>query len=160
MHLPEPRGPLSAALCADLGSRTTLSPRTAEAERALRPPADPVDVLTDDDVQLSLAICYELHYRGFDGVDDGWEWAPDLLAVRQGLERRHLAALQALVPVPQLPDGPVDEQLAAVIAADDGPSLSRWLARNGDLGHWREYLAVRSVYHLKEGDPHSFAIPG
>jgi hypothetical protein len=118
-----------------------------------------VDVLTDDDVQLTLAICYELHYRGFDRVDDGWEWAPDLLAVRQGLERRHLAALQALVPVPQLPDGPVDEQLAAVIAADDGPSLSRWLARNGDLGHWREYLAVRSVYHLKEGDPHSFAIP-
>ena len=38
-------------------------------------------------------------------------------------------------------------------------SLSRWLARNGDLAQWREYLAVRSVYHLKEGDPHTFAVP-
>jgi hypothetical protein len=159
MHLPEPRGPLSAALCADLAHRTTSSPVPAEVARALRQQAAPVGVLTDDDVQLSLAICYELHYRGFDGVDDDWEWDPGLLAVRRELERRHLAGLRALVPVPQVPDGPIDQQLEALIAADDGPSLSRWLAREGDLGHWREYLAVRSVYHLKEGDPHSFAIP-
>src|SRR4051794_35592589 len=158
MRLPEPRGPLSAVLCADLAG-TTLSSRTAELARSLPSPADPAELLRDDDVQLSLAICYELHYRGFDGVDDGWEWDPDLLEVRRELERRHLAALQALVPAPQVPDGPVDQQLAAVIAADDGPSLSRWLARNGDLEQWREYLTVRSVYHLKEGDPHSFAIP-
>ncbi len=159
MHLPEPRGPLSAALCADLSGGTSLSSRTAEVARALPEPADPLDVLRDDDVQLSLAICYELHYRGFDGVDDGWEWDPELLAVRRELERRHLAGLHALVSIPEVPDGPVDQQLAAVIAADDGPSLSRWLARSGELQHWREYLTVRSVYHLKEGDPHSFAIP-
>jgi hypothetical protein len=159
MHLPEPRGPLSAALRADLTSGTALSSETAELARALPAPADPAEVLRDDDVQLSLAICYELHYRGFDGVDDGWEWDPGLLGVRQELERCHLAGLQALVPAPQVSDGPVDQQLAAVIAADDGPSLSRWLAHNGDLEQWREYLTVRSVYHLKEGDPHSFAIP-
>jgi hypothetical protein len=159
MHLPEPRGPLSEALCADLAGGPALSSRTSELARALPEPADLTDVLRDDDVQLSLAICYELHYRGFDGVDDGWEWDPDLLGVRRELERRHLAGLRALVPAPQVPDGPVDQQLAAVIAADDGPSLSRWLARHGDLEQWREYLTVRSVYHLKEGDPHSFAIP-
>ena len=148
MYLPEPRGLLSAALRADLAGGTTLSPRTAELARALPRPADPADVLRDDDVQLALAICYELHYRGFEGVDDAWEWDPDLLGVRRELERLHLAGLQALVPVPQVPPGPVDEQLAAVIAADDGPSLSRWLARHGELEHWREYLTVRSVYHL------------
>src|SRR4051794_24993318 len=101
MQLPKPRGPLSAALRADLAVGTTLSARTAELARTLPFPADPDDVLRDDDVQLSLAICYELHYRGFDGVDDGWEWDPALLGVRRELERRHLAGLRALAPVPQ-----------------------------------------------------------
>ena len=149
---------MSAALVVDLPG-VAWSPSTAQVARALPRPADPVAALTDDDLQLSLAICYELHYRGFDGVDAGWEWDPDLLGVRRELEHRHLAALHALVPAPQVTDEPIDQQLAAVIAADDGPSLSRWLAAHGDLEHWREYLTVRSVYHLKEGDPHSFAIP-
>ena len=159
MQLPEPRGPLSAALSADLAGGTALSPATQHLARSLPAATDATAVLTDDDLQLSLAICYELHYRGFDGVDEDWEWEPDLLALRRELEQRHLAALRALVPAPQVSGGPIDEQLAAVIAADDGPSLSRWLARHGQLEHWREYLTVRSVYHLKEGDPHSFAIP-
>ena len=159
MRLPEPRGPLSAALFADLAGGTALSPRTLELARKLPGAASPADVLSDDDVQLSLAVCYELHYRGFDGVDDAWEWDPDLLAVRRELEERHLAGLRALAPVPEVPAGSIDQQLEAVIAADDGPSLSRWLSRHGGIEQWREYLAVRSVYHLKEGDPHSFAIP-
>jgi hypothetical protein len=33
------------------------------------------------------------------------------------------------------------------------------MAKKGSLEQWREYLTLRSVYHLKEGDPHSFAIP-
>jgi hypothetical protein len=33
------------------------------------------------------------------------------------------------------------------------------MAKSGTLEQWREYLALRSVYHLKEGDPHTFAIP-
>ena len=81
MRLPEPRGPLSAALCADLTGGSTLSARTAELARALPEPAGSAQVLRDDDVQLALAICYELHYRGFDGVDDAWEWDPALLEV-------------------------------------------------------------------------------
>jgi Iron-containing redox enzyme len=159
MRLPEPRGPLSAALLTDLADGTTLRPATVASAGALLIPADPTAVLTDDDVQLSLAVCYELHYRGFDDVDEGWEWDPDLLALRRELEQRHLAGLRALVPAPEVTDDPIDQQLAAVIAADDGPSLSRWLAKDGQLEHWREYLTLRSVYHLKEGDPHSFAIP-
>ncbi len=157
MHLPAARGPLSEALVGDLATRPALSARTLETAARL---ADaPATVLTDEDLQLSLAVCYELHYRGFDEVDDAWEWDPQLIGLRSGLERLHLSALRALVgPVP-VTDEPIDVQLAAAIAEDDGPSLSKFMAREGSLEQWREYLTLRSVYHLKEGDPHTFAIP-
>jgi hypothetical protein len=157
MQLPEPRGPLSEALSHDLATGTTLS--AASVKRADRLGEVPASALTDEDLQLSLAVCYELHYRGFDGVSDEWEWDPTLLRLRAGLEKRHLGALRELVgPVPVTGD-PIDRQLTAVIAADDGPSLSAYMAKQGTLEQWREYLTLRSVYHLKEGDPHTFAIP-
>ena len=34
------------------------------------------------DLQLALYMCYELHYRGFAGVDPTWEWNPGLLHLR------------------------------------------------------------------------------
>jgi hypothetical protein len=157
MHLPEPRGPLSEGLGQDLATRTTLSATTIE--RAGRVAAGRTDALTDEDLQLSLAICYELHYRGFDGVPDDWEWDPELIRLRSGLERRHLTALRGVVGPVTTTDEPIDRQLAALIAADDGPSLSAYMARHGTLEQWREYLTLRSVYHLKEGDPHTFAVP-
>jgi hypothetical protein len=152
MQLPEPRGPLSAALRRALtGDGAVPSPTTAAAADG--------DPLLDEDLQLGLAIAYELHYRGFDGVDDGWEWDPDLLALRASLERRHLAALERLTGRPEPSGEPVDRDLSALIAADDGPSLSAYMARHGTLEQWREYLTLRSVYHLKEADPHTFAVP-
>jgi hypothetical protein len=36
--------------------------------------------------------------------------------------------------------------------------LSRFLERRADLGQWREFLTHRSVYQLKEADPHAFGI--
>lgn len=157
MRLPKSRGPVSAALSADLTAGSTLSSRTLAAAEGLA--ASATDPLTDEDLQLTLAICYELHYRGFDGVDDAWEWDPELLRLRALLEQRHLAALRALVTPVEVTDEPVDQQLTAVIAADDGPSLSRYLAKHGTREQWQEYLTLRSVYHLKEGDPHTWAIP-
>jgi hypothetical protein len=115
--------------------------------------------LTSEDLQISLAVCYELHYRGFDGVSADWEWDPALIGLRSGLERRHLTALRELVGRVPVTEESVDRQLAALIAADDGPSLSSFMAKQGTLEQWREYLTLRSVYHLKEGDPHTFAIP-
>ena len=156
MRLPDPRGPLSTALFADqVGG--TLSPATiAQADRTA---ASGTGAFSDDDLQISLAVCYELHYRGFDGVSEDWEWDPALIGLRAGLEQRHLAALRELVgPLPTSGD-PVDRQLTALIAADDGPSLSSYMAKQGTLEQWREYLTIRSVYHLKEGDPHTFAVP-
>jgi hypothetical protein len=157
MHLPEPRGPLSEALCRDLATRPALSATTIE--RADLVAAGGPCALTDEDLQISLAVLYELHYRGFDGVSEDWEWDPTLLRLRAGLERRHLAALRHLVGPIEVTDESIDRQLAALIAADDSPSLSSFMAKQGTLEQWREYLALRSVYHLKEADPHTFAIP-
>ncbi|MGY2079511.1 iron-containing redox enzyme family protein [Modestobacter sp. SYSU DS0657] len=160
MRLPKPRGPLSAALFADL-TGGSIGPATVATAEALLDAlgAATADPLTDEDLQLSLAVCYELHYQGFDDVDDAWEWDPELLRLRALLEAVHLRALQALVPAVDLPEDTVDRQLTAVIEADDGPSLSRYMAKQGTADQWREYLTVRSVYHLKEGDPHTWAIP-
>src|ERR687894_1523433 len=156
LRLPEPRGPLTSALCTDLTSGT-LAPATVElAERTAAAATDP---LADEDLQLALGICYELHYRGFDDVGEDWEWDPELLRLRAHLERAHTAALRALVGELEVTDEPVDRQLTALIAADDGPSLSSYMSRSGSLEQWREYLTLRSVYHLKEADPHTFAIP-
>jgi hypothetical protein len=157
MRLPEPRGPLGDALARDLTTRSDLSVATRECAERLD--AGPAGALVDDDLQLSLAVCYELHYRGFDGVPEDWEWNPELLRLRAGLERAHLAALRALVGEVAVSSDPVDRQLTALIAADDGPSLSAYMAKHGTLEQWREYLALRSVYHLKEADPHTFAVP-
>jgi Iron-containing redox enzyme len=157
MRLPEPRGPLSEGLLHDLARRPALSAGTVG--RGDRVAAAGADAFADDDLQISLAVCYELHYRGFDGVSEDWEWDPALIRLRAGLERRHLAALRELVGPPAPTGESVDRQLAALIAADDGPSLSSFLSKQGTLEQWREYLTLRSVYHLKEGDPHTFAVP-
>ena len=62
------------------------------------------DPLGDDDLQLALYLCFELHYRCFAGVDPAWEWRPDLLAVRAVLEEAFFDALEAEVG----PGEPVD----------------------------------------------------
>src|SRR3712207_248516 len=94
MRLPEPRGPLTSALCTDLTSGT-LAPATIEL--AERTAAAATAALVDEDLQLALAVCYELHYRGFDDVGEDWEWDPELLRLRAHLERAHTVALRALV---------------------------------------------------------------
>ncbi|MGY1671245.1 iron-containing redox enzyme family protein [Geodermatophilus sp. SYSU D00710] len=156
MRVPESRGPLTAALGDDLLAGEVAAATVELARETAQAAAAP---LLDDDLQVALAVCYELHYRGFDGVDDALEWDPDLITLRGHLERRHLAALRELTGPTVATGDPVDRQLAALIAADGGPSLSRYMARHGTPEQWREYLTLRSVYHLKEGDPHTFAVP-
>src|SRR3954468_3905663 len=77
-RLPEPRGALShLVLDALRGQARTLAPLDLPA---------PPDPLGDDDLPLALYCLYELHYRGFDGVDERWEWEPSVLALRSVLE--------------------------------------------------------------------------
>jgi hypothetical protein len=149
MHLPSPRGPLSAQLIEHLRHPPHPLGET---------PIGDDDPLRGEDLPLSLAILYELHYRSFDEVDDRWEWEPGLLALRARLERRMHRALADEVVAPAA-TGDVAQQLIAMVEADDSPSLSRHLARHGTLDQFREFVVHRSAYHLKEADPHTWAIP-
>ena len=80
-RLPRPRGPISEQLFAALRRAPEEPPRLPAPDPDVRPEAD-------EDLQLALYCCYELHYRGFDEVDERWEWAPGLLAARSALEAR------------------------------------------------------------------------
>ncbi|MFI9341983.1 iron-containing redox enzyme family protein [Streptomyces sp. NPDC052773] len=144
--LPTPRGPLSAAVADRL--RAAGPPPGAEQIAA----ADPYG----DDLQLALYLCYELHYRGFAGVDPEHEWDPELLRARAGLEERFLAALRADAPAH---DG-VDDALADLLVEPvDGTGVTHYLRDEGELWMLREYAAHRSLYHLKEADPHAWVLP-
>jgi hypothetical protein len=116
--------------------------------------------LDDDDLHLALYLCYELHYRGWAGVDAAWEWDPDLLRARAQLEAAFLHGLRSAIPVPEAlsPDATVDA-LRAIIDEASGPSLSEFAASEATLSQLRELAIHRSVYQLKEADPHTWAIP-
>jgi len=142
--LPAARGPLSAAVLDALRSGAPVAvPRAAGA--------DPYG----EDLQLALYCCYELHYRGFAGVPDEREWDPELLAARAAMERVFLAALRAEVPG----GADLDAELAALLVEPvDERGVSHHLRSDGALWQLREYVAHRSLYHLKEADPQAWVI--
>jgi hypothetical protein len=160
MRRPAARGPLTSALLRSLVRVPgPVSAVQSAADTALR---ESGDVLADDDVQLALFVLYELHYRGVDGVDEAWEWQPDLLRVRGELEQAFEAAIRDRVPVPPVEgrtSAEVAKALFALTAADDGPSVSTYIAKRATDAQVREFLVHRSIYHLKEADPHSWALP-
>jgi hypothetical protein len=134
-----------------------LTATTDEVERMVAEVEDP---LADDDLQLALYACFELHYRGFPGVDPDWEWSPALLAVRGSMERAFLGALDVELGAGDPVDpAQVGDLLFQLEAEDEGVSLSRQLERDADLERFREFVVHRSLYQLKEADPHSWAIP-
>jgi len=152
--LPAPRGPVSEQLIATLaghpGSLTDVP---------VRVPADP---LADADLHLTLYVLYELHYRGFDGVDERWEWDLGALGLRARLEAVFEAGLHDTLAGWTPPDAEaatMDLALREILEQDDGPSMSRRLEVSGTLTQVCEFLVHRSAYQLKEADPHSWAIP-
>ena len=152
MQLPSERGPISRGVIEALAHNRPAP--------ALALGAD--GVLTDPDVQLALWVLYELHYAGFDGVPEDREWDPGLISLRRDIERRMEGELRAAVSA-QLdgldPTVPVGDQLLALVAADDGPSVAAYLQRRAPLEHVLDYLRERSVQQLKESDPQSFVLP-
>lgn len=210
--LPTPRGPASTALLTLLATappdplaspaRTpTVDGLVAEFDRALeRVPAATGDLLSDDDLQLTLYCRYALHLHGLPGVDDRWEWHPALTGGTARLEAAFERALRdatADLIAATLPDtdtdtdtntntvtktdtgtgagadtgadtgiaggptGPAEllRRLVALTNADLGPSLSRHIARRATAEQFADFLRARSVYQLKEADPHTLAIP-
>ena len=150
--LPASVGPVSAALLDHL---------------RCRPPHrlfDPVQAPVGDshpyglDLHLALYVCYELHYRGFVGVDPRWEWDPGVLQFRGRLEGAFLEALRA--DVGDIVKVTVDDELDRIsVEPANGAGPSHHLRDAGTWDQMREYFVHRSVYHLKEGDPHAWAIP-
>ncbi len=148
-HLVAGRGELSRAVSDALRSGGPLRRAPGAAMEA-----DP----WGEDLQLAPYLLYELHYRGFDGVDDAREWDPDLLRLRQAMETRFLDALRtALSDAPRT----VEDAFAPLLVepVDLSGSLSHRLETEGELWQLREYAALRSLYHLKEADPHAWVIP-
>jgi hypothetical protein len=130
------------------------------AEEAARLVAAVDDPLADDDLHLALYACFELHYRGFSGVDPEWEWSPTLLAVRGAMEEAFLAALEAKIGSREPVDpSRVGDLLFQLEDEDEGIGLSRHLELEVDIERFREFVVHRSLYQLKEADPHSWAIP-
>jgi len=147
--LPAPRGPVSAFLLEHLARPVHDLPEA--------PPADD-DPLDGDDSALALYCCYELHYRGFDGVDGRWEWDPGLLRLRARLEGAFDRRVREVTgPVTVTDDVP--ERLCGLLTEFAGPSLSAWMLREGSLEQLMEFHIHRSAYQLKEADPHSWALP-
>jgi hypothetical protein len=162
MRTPRPRGLISIALLDHLTSPPHPLPAVLTRHIRELPVTSPNAALYDEDLQISLWACYELSYRGFDNVDDAWETEPSLIAVRAALEERFLGALRHLTadaPLDPVAPEAIPAALTAVIDADDGPSLATYLQREATAEQFGEFVAHRSIYHLKEADPHSWAIP-
>jgi Iron-containing redox enzyme len=162
MILPPARGPLSAWLAATL--RRPAGPHAAVPAPPPLPgqalPGPAVPAWDDDDLQVALWCCYELHYRGFEDVDEDWEWHPAVTAFRAALERRWAAALRDLAGRPDtVLAGELPGALRDLTRPGDGPDLAGYLARQASRDQFAEFAMHRSVYQLKEADPHSFGIP-
>jgi hypothetical protein len=149
---PTVRGPWTEALLELLRHPSSESIKSAEL-----PPAR--DALEDDDLQMALYLCYELHYSSLQGVDDRMEWSPVVLMFRAALEREFEAALRNLVPAVEPQWANVGEELQQLVREDGGPPLSRYVETQASLDELLEHVVHRSAYQLKEADPHSWAIP-
>ncbi len=157
-RLPAPRGPLTDVLCAQLQEQPRRRTEWVSAGTNQQP-----DPLENEDLQLALHLCYGLHYDGFDGVDDAWEWEPSLLALRARLERQFLGGLTAHAELPageasELDVPSVVRRVRQLLSAE-GPSLSAYMAQQGGIDELREFVIHRSIYQRKEADPHTWAIP-
>ncbi|MFD0485325.1 iron-containing redox enzyme family protein [Kineococcus sp. GCM10028916] len=168
LPLPPARGPLSDALTTFLLSAGG-EPRQEDLMR-LAQRAHTVDVLRDEDVQLTLLLLYELHHEGIDQVVDDLEWDLGLLWVRADLEMALQRSLQVLVhgrhgfgrgTRPEFLTGParVDAELVALATARDATGLTAHLALDADLEQFREFFVHHSLHHLvpfrevHSGDP-------
>jgi Iron-containing redox enzyme len=159
---PEPRGPLSSELLGAL-CRSPGAGCLGSGSLGSMPSVAGIDALNDDDFQLALYLCYELHYRAMDGVAPEWEWDSDLLRFRAGLERAFVSRLRDEIGLVTRDSGDpgagVPEALVAMIDNATGPSLSTFVSESGTLEQLREFCIHRSAYQLKEADPHTLAIP-
>jgi hypothetical protein len=110
-----------------------------------------------EDAALALWVLYELHYGGFDDVDDHLEWQPALMRVRAVLEQDLESRLRERHS-PVTVDGDLAEAFFEFVEKHDGASLAAYVQRHADRDQVLELLRLRSVYHLKEADPSAWTL--
>lgn len=155
------RGPLSAAVLQRLVGGQDLAGETWD-DLVTQALAGSRSIAEDEDLQLALFALYASSYGSIPEFSAELEWDPQLLHVRQALEMAFEAELRVAVSLPELPSATVDavgRALFALTGADSGPSVSRYLAKKATIEQAREFLIQRSIYTLREADPHSWAIP-
>lgn len=120
--IPEPRGPVSAGLLSLLSGQPAAEPAALALLHQLvdeQVRADG-DIIADEDLQLAMFCLHELHYGGLDGVDDRWEWDPDLIRVHQLLEAPFEKALRTAT---ELSGSYATLPPAEALSSDDRSSL-------------------------------------
>lgn len=91
-----------------------------------------------------------------------WEWHPGLLTVRSRIEAEFETVLRAVVSLPDTVSRIGEEVTETLFVLTDGvakPELAMRAARHATEEQLREFLVLRSIYTLREADPHSWAIP-
>jgi hypothetical protein len=155
MKPPPPRGPVSAAV------REALLSKSGDQFLRVPLPDQVDDILGDDDLQLALWMLYEQSYRSFEGAHDH-EWDPAAVAVRRRLEQPFEEQLReataTLVADALESSDDIVSQVEHTITHAPGPDLARFLHREATRDQMLDFLAQRSIYHLKEADPHSFVL--
>ncbi|WP_404290969.1 iron-containing redox enzyme family protein [Glutamicibacter arilaitensis] len=161
MKIPQPRG-IASSLLLELLAGNDPSHDLQGLNDAATEALAATDILYAEDLQLCLFSLYELHYGGFETVSDNWEWHPGLLAFRARLEAAFETRLrEAVGDIGPIPD--TAEQVAAKLFelanSASGPSVSEFVSRHASVEQVQEFLIQKSIYQLKEADPHTWAIP-
>lgn len=158
------RGPLSSALLVylDGGATGPITTPGYLVELARESAETSADLLRDDDIQLALFLLYSCSSGSLAFISADDEWDPELIAARLVLEEAFERTLRDVVPCPAQPE-PNAEKVAAALfeltAPAPGPSVARYLAKKATLDQASEFFKLRSIYTLREADPHSWAIP-
>lgn len=162
------RGSLSSQLTSYLRDATDGDPHSEReldglielARSATHRPAEAV--LHDGDLQLALFMLYALHYGSLQALSAEHEWNTGLITLRSTLEAQFEHALREVVALPDLPLPTRSDVAAALFELTDEPnggSFGRYFAKQVTLVQASEFLIQRSIYTLREADPHSWAIP-
>ena len=146
MMLPKPRGAYSAHVFEALRSEPArlAGQHTPTAE-------------SPEDEAIALWALYELHYRGFEDVDEELEWHPAVIGARGGLEADLEQRLRARWSGHE-PEGDFAEDFFRFVEAYDGPSLARFVQTEATEEQVLDLLRMRSIYHLKEADPTAWVV--
>lgn len=148
--LPSAVGPVSGALLDHLSCR---APR-----RHFVPVEAPVADTEPYglDLQLTLYLSYELHHRGFAGIDPRWEWDPGVLQFRARLEEAFETKLRD--DVGDVSSVQVLDEIPRLCTQDS--ALASHLREHVTWAQLREYFVQLSVHHLKTDDAKPWATHG